>query len=156
MAKFHVRRGDKVLGPFPPDKIKQMIADDKIKPYDLIRGEGGDQWNTIGDVPNLAKCFRAKRTRGLAMGLFQGVGITLGGTIGVACVIFCLGVGMRTGPTPSRKLFDDYELQRAMSNELIREGANPSDAREFSRELIKLEREWENTPASQKRKYSRP
>lgn len=61
-AQLHVRRGDKVLGPFSPRKIKQMIADDKITPCDLIRVEGGDQWNTIGDVPNLAKYFRAKRT----------------------------------------------------------------------------------------------
>ncbi|MDC0175474.1 DUF4339 domain-containing protein, partial [Planctomycetaceae bacterium] len=57
MADLHVRRGDKVLGPFPPDKIKQMIADGKIRQNDLIRVEGDDQWNSIGDIPNLAKLF---------------------------------------------------------------------------------------------------
>jgi hypothetical protein len=57
MADLHVRRGDKVLGPFPPDKIKQMIADDKIRQNDLIRVEGDDQWNSIRDIPNLAKLF---------------------------------------------------------------------------------------------------
>ena len=41
MTKLHVRRGDKVLGPFPPRKIKQMIADGKIRQNDLIRAEGG-------------------------------------------------------------------------------------------------------------------
>ena len=57
MADLHVRRGDTVLGPFPPDKIKQMIADGKIRQNDLIRVEGDDQWNSIADIPNLAKLF---------------------------------------------------------------------------------------------------
>ena len=57
MPDLHVRRGEKVLGPFPPDKIKQMITDDKIKPSDLIQVGGDDQWIAIGDIPNLAKLF---------------------------------------------------------------------------------------------------
>ncbi len=63
MADFHIRRGDKVLGPFPPGKIKQMIADGKIKPNDLIRADGGDQWKSIRDVPKLAKIFGAEAPR---------------------------------------------------------------------------------------------
>ncbi len=57
MADLHVRRGDTVLGPFPPDKIKQMIADGKIRQNDLIRVEGDDQWMSLRDIPNLAKLF---------------------------------------------------------------------------------------------------
>ena len=57
MPDLHVRRGDKVLGPFPPGKIKRMITEGKIKPDDLIRVEGEDQWNTIVDIPNLTKLF---------------------------------------------------------------------------------------------------
>jgi hypothetical protein len=263
MLDFHVRCGDKVLGPFSPRKIKQMIADGKIKPYDRIRVEGDDQWNTIGDIPNLAKCFRARSTRkfrdkstlkpvprpsadaatrktnrlpqrtqvpamdarrgdcssplnihaalnarcpscgecvneGYARchscnqeeiawvtstiayaaenknlakkkGAFhvgpclpgqenaavllldntvrdfnstkqsiQMVGMVLGGIIALACFILCggMGGGRPYNPTPSR--------QRS------------SDAEDFSSELIKMEREWQNTPASQKRTYSRP
>jgi hypothetical protein len=56
-GELEIRRGDKVLGPFPPGKIKQMIADGKITQNDLIRADGGDQWNSIRDIPNLAKLF---------------------------------------------------------------------------------------------------
>ena len=63
MPDLLVRRGEKVLGPFPPDKIKQMITDDKIKLNDLIRIEGDDQWNIIGDIPNLAKYFSKDNSR---------------------------------------------------------------------------------------------
>ena len=63
MPDLHIRRGEKVLGPFPPDKSKQMITDDKIKLNDLIRVEGDDQLNIIGDIPNLAKYFSKDNSR---------------------------------------------------------------------------------------------
>ena len=59
MPSLHLRRGKKIVGPFSPSKIKQMISDGKIKGTDLLRVEGDSDWIPAAEIPALRDLMQA-------------------------------------------------------------------------------------------------
>ena len=57
MPKLHLKRGKKVVGPFSPATIKQMVADGKVKANDLLRVEGDNDWIPASEISSLATLF---------------------------------------------------------------------------------------------------
>jgi hypothetical protein len=43
-GNWYARRGMKTLGPFPSEKLKQMVGEGKLKPTDEVRRDGSDEW----------------------------------------------------------------------------------------------------------------
>jgi hypothetical protein len=56
--QLHIRRGVKTVGPFPPQRIKQLIVEGKIKSSDLLRLDEDNNWTPASEVPGLANSFR--------------------------------------------------------------------------------------------------
>jgi hypothetical protein len=53
MAKWYIKRNDKQAGPFESAQLKQLAADGKIKPDDLVRREDQTSWSKASDVKGL-------------------------------------------------------------------------------------------------------
>jgi hypothetical protein len=53
MAKWYVKRNNMQVGPFETAQLKQLAADGKIKPADLIRREDQTSWSNASDVKGL-------------------------------------------------------------------------------------------------------
>jgi hypothetical protein len=58
MAHLHVRRGEKVLGPFSPSEIKRMIEDNKIVGTDMVCMEDDTDWVQLSAIPALARLLK--------------------------------------------------------------------------------------------------
>jgi len=58
MASLHIRRGEKVVGPFSPSEIKRMIQDDTIVGTDSVRMEGDADWVPLAEIPALASLLK--------------------------------------------------------------------------------------------------
>ena len=43
-GKWHARRGKKTLGPYPPQQLKQMVGEGKLKPSDEMCRDGSAEW----------------------------------------------------------------------------------------------------------------
>ena len=53
MAKWYIKRNDKQAGPFESAQLKQLAADAKIKPDDLVRREDQEAWHKAESVKGL-------------------------------------------------------------------------------------------------------
>ena len=53
MAKWYIQRNDKQAGPFESAQLKQLGADGKIKPDDLLRRDDQEAWHKASSVKGL-------------------------------------------------------------------------------------------------------
>jgi len=54
MASYHIIGGDgKEYGPYPLEKIRELLAENRLRADSQIRPEGGD-WTQLGHIPELA------------------------------------------------------------------------------------------------------
>lgn len=53
MADYHIIGGDgKEYGPYPPEKIRELLVENRLRATSQVRPEGGD-WIALGEVPEL-------------------------------------------------------------------------------------------------------
>ena len=53
MAKWRIKRGDKIAGSVPSSKVRQLAAAGKLKQTDLLCKEGTEKWVVAGKVKGL-------------------------------------------------------------------------------------------------------
>ena len=51
--QYKIKRGDRVFGPYSTAEVRQLAANEKLDPTDLIREQGGQRWTLASTVAGL-------------------------------------------------------------------------------------------------------
>ncbi|MEY4483308.1 MAG: hypothetical protein RL693_760 [Verrucomicrobiota bacterium] len=53
--KYYIKLDDEIRGPFSVEHVRQRIAEKAYQASDLVRLEDGDDWTTLGDMPEFSQ-----------------------------------------------------------------------------------------------------
>jgi hypothetical protein len=51
--QYKIKRGDRIFGPYSTAEVRQLAANEKLEPTDLIREQGGQRWALASTVAGL-------------------------------------------------------------------------------------------------------